>query len=84
MAGISQELARQREHRSGLKSRQNVLNDLQNKREGVSQVVRELLKNRDAGKGFNYVKGIVADALSTDLENATVIEAALGELRPER
>ncbi len=81
MAGISQELARQREHRSGLKSRQNVLNDLQNKREGVSQVVRELLKNRDAGKGFTYVKGIVADALSTDLENATVIEAALGELQ---
>ena len=81
MAGISQELARQREHRSGLKSRQNVLNDLQSKREGVSQVVRELLKNRDAGKGFTYVKGIVADALSTDLENATVIEAALGELQ---
>jgi len=81
MAGISQELARQREHRSGLKSRQNVLNDLQNKREGVSQVVRELLKNRDAGKGFGYVKGIVADALSTDLEHATVIEAALGELQ---
>ncbi|MGN6370110.1 MAG: chromosome segregation protein SMC [Phycisphaerae bacterium] len=81
MAGISQELARQREHRSGLKSRQNVLNDLQNKREGVSQVVRELLKSRDAGKGFGYVKGIVADALSTDLEHATVIEAALGELQ---
>ena len=81
MAGISQELARQREHRSGLKSRQNVLNDLQNKREGVSQVVRELLKNRDADKGFTYVKGIVADALSTDLENATVIEAALGGLQ---
>ena len=81
MAAMSQELARHREQRSGLKSRQNVLADLQTKREGVSQVVRELLKNRDAGKGFTYVKGIVADALSTDLENATVIEAALGELQ---
>ncbi len=81
MSGISQELARQREHRSGLKSRQNVLNDLQNKREGVSQVVRELLKSRDAGKGFAYVKGMVADAISTDLENAAVVEAALGEMQ---
>ncbi len=81
MAGISQELARQREHRSGLKCRQTVLNDLQNKREGVSQVVRELLKTRDAGKGFSYVKGMVADAISTDLQNAVVIEAALGDLQ---
>jgi chromosome segregation protein len=81
MAAMSQELARHREHRSGLKSRQNVLNDLQNKREGVSQVVRELLKARDAGKGFGYVKGLVADVISTDLEHATVIEAALGDLQ---
>jgi chromosome segregation protein len=81
MAAISQELAREREHRSGLKSRQTVLNDLQSKREGVSQVVRELLKARDAGKGFGYVRGIVADAISTELEHAAVVEAALGELQ---
>jgi chromosome segregation protein len=81
MAATSQELARQREHRSGLKSRQNVLNDLQSKREGVSQVVRDLLKQRDAGKGFGYVKGIVADAISTDMEHAPMIEAALGDLQ---
>ncbi len=88
MAAISQELARERELRSGLKSRQNVLNDLQAKREGVSQVVREILKQRDAATGsggaataaFSYVKGIVADAVSTDLENASLIEAALGDL----
>src|SRR5262249_7442068 len=74
-------LAREREHRSALQSRQAVLNDLQNKREGVSQVVRELLKVRDAGKGFGYVRGLVADMVSADLEHATVIEAALGELQ---
>ncbi len=84
MSAISQELARQREHRSALKSRQSVLTDLQNKREGVSQVVREVLKARDAGKGtaaYSYVKGIVSDILSTELENAAVIEAALGDLQ---
>ncbi len=81
MAAISQELARSRENRSGLKSRQNVLNDLQNKREGVSQVVREILKARDSGKGFAYVTGLVGDLVSTDVANAAVIEAALGELQ---
>ncbi len=80
MAAISQELARAREHRSALKSRQAVLTDLQNKREGVSQVVRDLLKQRDAAK-LAYVQGIVADTVSTDLENALVIEAALGDLQ---
>ncbi len=81
MAAMSQSLAREREHRSGLQSRQTVLNDLQSRREGVSQVVRELLKARDAGKGFGYVRGLVADMVSADLEHATVIEAALGDLQ---
>ena len=81
MAVISQELAREREHRSGLKSRQTVLNDLQNKREGVSEAVRGILKAREKGEGFGYVQGLVGDLVSTDLENAAVIEAALGELQ---
>ena len=58
MAAMSQELARQREHRSALKSRQNVLSDLQNKREGVSQVVRRDSQSaRCGGRGFGYVAG---------------------------
>ena len=81
VAEISQELARVRENRSGLKSRLNVLTDLQAKREGVNQTVREVLKARDAGKGFSYVRAIVADVISTDLANATAIEAALGDLQ---
>ena len=81
VAEISQELARVRENRSGLKSRLGVLQDLQSKREGVSQTVREVLKARDQGKGFAYVSGIVADVISTDLTNATAIEAALGDLQ---
>jgi chromosome segregation protein len=80
-AQISQELARQREQRSGLLSRRNVLQDLMNKREGVSQTLRELLKQRDAGQGFAYVRGIVADVLSAELSDAPLIEAALGDLQ---
>ncbi len=81
MAAISQDLSRAREHRSGLKSRQGVLNDLQSKREGVSEAVRGILKCREKGEGFGYVKGILADLISTDLEHAAVIEAALGDLQ---
>lgn len=80
-AQISHELARQREQRSGLLSRRNVLQDLMAKREGVSQTVRELLKQRDAGQGFGYVRAIVSDILSADLADAPLIEAALGELQ---
>lgn len=79
-AQISQELARQRENRSALASRRNVLNDLMAKREGVNQTVRELLKQRDAGSGFGYVSAIVADVFSAELEHATVVEAALGDM----
>ncbi|MEI8197635.1 MAG: AAA family ATPase, partial [Phycisphaerae bacterium] len=78
-ARISQDLARQREQRSGLMSRRNVLQDLMAKREGVSQTVREVLKQRDAGGaggGFGYVRAIVADILSADLAEAPLIEAA--------
>ncbi len=80
-AQVSQDLARQREHRSGLASRHNVLKDLQSKREGVSQGVREVLKSRDAGNGFAYVHSIVAEIINTQFENASVIEAALGDLQ---
>lgn len=78
-AELSQQLARHREQRSGLKSRQQVLQDLQAKREGVNQTVRDVLKTRDTGSGFRYVRGMVADIFKTDLQNALLVEAALGD-----
>ncbi len=78
-AELSQQLARHREQRSGLKSRQQVLQDLQAKREGVNQTVRDVLKTRDTGNGYAYVQGMVADIFKTDLQNALVVEAALGD-----
>ena len=81
MAGLSQELSGKREHRSALVSRRNVLNDLQNKREGISEAVRGILQTREKGQGFDYVRGLVSDIVSADLEHAGVIEAALGDLQ---
>jgi len=74
-----QELTRQsqsaREHRSGLVSRQKVLQDLEDRREGVSEAVRLVLKHRESS--FPMVRGLVADLLRVDVEHAHVIEAAL-------
>ncbi len=78
-AELSDQLARQREARSGAVSRRNVLQDLQNRREGVNQAARDVLKARDAGNGFTYVQGLVADIFSTDVQFAPAIEAALGD-----
>ncbi len=79
MAELLEELARKREQRSALESRRSVLADLQRRREGASQAVREVLKQRDEGKGFAGVKGMVGDLLDAELETAALIEAALGE-----
>ncbi|MHB1768419.1 MAG: chromosome segregation protein SMC [Phycisphaerae bacterium] len=81
LSDLLNQLGKKREARSGLQSRQAVLEDLQRRREGVSDAVREVLKTRDAGKGFTYVKGMVGELFEADLEIAPVVEAALGELQ---
>ncbi len=75
IADISQMLGAAREHRSGLISRQKLLKDLEAKREGVSEGVKSVLRQRE--QKFNFIRGLVADLLSVDVEHAHVIEAAL-------
>ncbi|EQD38071.1 chromosome segregation protein SMC, partial [mine drainage metagenome] len=81
LSELLNQLGKKREARSGLQSRQAVLEDLQRRREGVSDAVREVLKTRDAGQGFLYVKGMVGELFEADLEIAPVVEAALGDLQ---
>jgi chromosome segregation protein len=71
----SEQLGAAKEHRSGMLSREKLLKDLEAKREGVSEGVKSVLRQRD-GK-FSFVRGIVADVLRVDVEHAHVIEAAL-------
>jgi chromosome segregation protein len=72
---IAEQLGAAREQRSGLLSRQNLLADLEHRREGVSEGVKSVLRQRE-GK-FAFVQGLVADLLRVDVEHAHVIEAAL-------
>ena len=75
VAKLTEQLGSARESRSGLRSRQKLLEDLESRREGVSEGVREVLRRRE--RDFPFVRGLVADALRVDIEHAAVIEAAL-------
>ena len=75
IAQISEQLGAAREHRSGLISRQRLLQDLEAKREGVSEGVKSVLRQKN--EKFPFIRGLVADVLSVDVEHAQVIEAAL-------
>lgn len=75
IALISEQLGSAREHRSGLLSRQKLLQDLEAKREGVSEGVKSVLRQRE--QKFPFIRGLVADVLRVDVEHAAVIEAAL-------
>ncbi|HEX8322418.1 MAG TPA: AAA family ATPase, partial [Tepidisphaeraceae bacterium] len=72
---ITEQNGSAKEQRSGLLSRQKLLQDLETRREGVSDAVKKILRERD--QKFPFVRGLVADLLRVDVEHATVIEAAL-------
>ncbi len=75
IAQVTEQMGAAREHRSGLLSRQKLLSDLEAKREGVSEGVKSVLRQKEAS--FPFIKGLVADVLRVDVEHAHVIEAAL-------
>jgi len=75
IAQVGERLGAAREHRCGLISRQKLLQDMEAKREGVSEGVKSVLRQRETR--FPYIRGLVADVLRVDVEHAHVIEAAL-------
>ena len=75
MARLTEQVGAAREHRSGLRSRQKLLQDLEARREGVSEGVRDVLRRRE--RDFPFICGLVADVMRVDVEHAAVIEAAL-------
>lgn len=75
IAQVGEQLGAAKEHRSGLLSRQKLLTDLEAKREGVSEGVKSVLRQRETK--FPFIRGLVADVLRVDVEHAHVIEAAL-------
>ena len=75
IAQVGENLGAAKEHRSGLISRQKLLKDLESRREGVSEGVKSVLRQRE--QKFPFIRGLVADVLRVDVEHAHAIEAAL-------
>ena len=69
-----------RERRSASQARLTVLEDLEVKQEGIGIGVREILQRAKTSDfpPWNGIVGSVADLLDVDLENAALLEVALG------
>lgn len=69
-----------RERRSAAQARLTVLEDLEVKQEGIGIGVREILQRAKTSDfpPWNEIVGSVADLLDVDLENAALLEVALG------
>ncbi|MEK7837268.1 MAG: hypothetical protein AAB328_04720, partial [candidate division NC10 bacterium] len=75
---LMDELANTKERRSALFSRRDLLNDLQQKMDGVGEGVRKLLDEKqreDRHPALNSIVGLVADLLDTAVQYAPIIEA---------
>lgn len=72
---LSRKLSSAKEQRSALRSRYDVLADMEKRMQGVGSGARELLSRRDRGDAA--IVGLVADLIRTDMEHAEIVEAAL-------
>ncbi len=74
-ADVSRRLSELRHEHAGQFSRRSLLEELQSAREGLADVVKEILDDRAR---FPGVRGLLADAIETDRAHAALVEAALG------
>jgi chromosome segregation protein len=74
-------LAEQREQRSAGQARKSVLEDLENRQEGLGIGVKEILSRAQTSNHppWNSILGSAADLLTVDLEHAALLEVAIGE-----
>lgn len=71
-------LASNKEARSALSSELAVLTDMERRHEGLGQAVRSILQAQaDEHRKIDYIDGILADRVKTDVEHAVAVEAAL-------
>jgi chromosome segregation protein len=67
-------LAQSKEMRSALNSELSILTDMETRREGLNNAVKSIIQSRPK---FDYVEGILAEAIAADVEYANAVEAAL-------
>ncbi len=73
---LQSDLSAAREKRSALQSRSQALKEMQQRLEGVGQGVKRVLEACKKG-GLPAVRGMLGEFLETDVQHASVVEAAL-------
>ena len=81
-AEILKQLGQSRERHSGATERATVLEELEKRLEGLSAGAKQLLTEAQAADDGPYcqIRGLVADLLHVNFENAPLVEVALGEM----
>lgn len=79
-SAAQQNLAELREQRGAVQARRTLLDELERRQEGLGVGVKEILElaQKGDGKPWNHVLGHVGDLLEVDIENAALLEVALG------
>ena len=73
-----QHLAQNKESRSALSSELAVLTDMERRHEGLGQAVKQVLEAQsDEQRKIDYIDGILAEKITTDVDHAVAVEAAL-------
>jgi chromosome segregation protein len=82
---LTEKLAAAKEQRSALDSRRGLLRELEESQTGVDEAVKAILARKasdpdtsDEPGEFDFVRGLLAEMISADVENAAIVEAALG------
>ncbi len=72
---VVDEIAATKEHRSAVMSELNVLRDMETRRQGLSESLKDILAEQNTKR--EYIEGIVADAVIAQTDFAQAVEAAL-------
>ncbi len=78
LAADNKRLAQNKETRSALNGELSILADMEKRCEGLKAGVKSILQNRSIEGGrYDYIEGMLAEMVSTDIEYANAVEAAL-------
>ena len=73
----NKQLTQYKEKLSAFNSELSVLEDMENRQQGLNNAVKAILLSKTNDEKFSYVEGILADIIHADVKYATAIEAAL-------
>ncbi len=75
-ASLSNDLSDARHDAASMSSRLHLLEEMRQSREGLDDVVKAIL---DQPEQYPEVRGLLADAINTDRQHASLVETALGD-----